>query len=60
MTTAYTPERTTTRGQTVRLNNIEMHYEEYGTGKPLALLHGFGGWHRTGTPLLPSSQSAID
>jgi pimeloyl-ACP methyl ester carboxylesterase len=37
------PERTANRGQTVQLNNMEMHYEEYGTGKPLVLLHGFGG-----------------
>jgi predicted alpha/beta-fold hydrolase len=24
-------------------HNVEMYYEEYGTGKPLVLLHGFGG-----------------
>ena len=49
MTMTYAPERTTSRGQTVQLNNIEVHYEEHGTGKPLVLLHGFGGctqnWH---------------
>lgn len=43
MTAMYTSERTSTRGHTVQLNNIEMHYEEYGVGKPLVLLHGFGG-----------------
>jgi len=43
VTTAYAPERRTTRGQRIRLNTIEMHYEEYGAGKPLVLLHGFGG-----------------
>lgn len=49
MTTTYTAERTTARGHTVQINNIELYYEEYGAGKPLVLLHGFGGcaqdWH---------------
>jgi pimeloyl-ACP methyl ester carboxylesterase len=49
MTTTYAPKLTTTRGHTVQINNIEMYYEEYGVGKPLVLLHGFGGcaqnWH---------------
>jgi len=49
MTTTGTPKGTTTRGHTVQINNIEMYYEEYGVGKPLVLLHGFGGctqnWH---------------
>jgi len=31
------------------INSLEMYYEEYGTGTPLVLLHGFGGcsqnWH---------------
>jgi pimeloyl-ACP methyl ester carboxylesterase len=43
MTTTYAPKQTTTRGHTVQINNIEMYYEEYGAGKPLVLLHGFGG-----------------
>jgi pimeloyl-ACP methyl ester carboxylesterase len=30
-------------GQTVRLNDIEMHYRTLGSGEPLLLLHGFGG-----------------
>lgn len=37
------PERATTCGHTVQINDIEMYYEEYGAGKPLVLLHGFGG-----------------
>ena len=45
----YAPERTATRGRIIELDNIEMHYEEYGEGEPLVLLHGFGGctqnWH---------------
>jgi pimeloyl-ACP methyl ester carboxylesterase len=49
MTTRYAPKGTTTRGHTVQINDIEMYYEEYGVGKPLVLLHGFGGcaqnWH---------------
>lgn len=49
MTTTYAPKQTTTRGRIVKINSIEMYYEEYGAGKPLVLLHGFGGcvqnWH---------------
>ncbi len=49
MTTKRPPQRPAARGQTVQVNNIEMYYEEYGVGKPLVLLHGFGGcaqtWH---------------
>ncbi len=49
MTTTYAPKRTTTRGHTVQINNIALYSEEYGVGKPLVLLHGFGGcaqnWH---------------
>lgn len=33
----------------VQVNDVELHYEEYGEGMPLVLLHGFGGctqnWH---------------
>ena len=49
MKSTYAPNQTTTRGNTVHINNIEMYFEEYGVGKPLVLLHGFGGcaqnWH---------------
>lgn len=49
MKTTYAPKQTTTCGHTVQINDIEMYYEEYGVGKPLVLLHGFGGcsqnWH---------------
>lgn len=49
MKTKYAPKQTTTLGHTVQIDNIEIYYEEYGTGKPLVLLHGFGGcaqnWH---------------
>jgi len=43
MKSTYAPKQTTVRGHTVQVNNIEMYYEEYGAGKPLVLLHGFGG-----------------
>jgi len=29
-------------GRTVRVNDIEMYYEERGAGEPLVLMHGFG------------------
>jgi pimeloyl-ACP methyl ester carboxylesterase len=49
MAKTYAPKVTTTRGHTVQIGNIELYYEEYGVGKPLLLLHGFGGcsqnWH---------------
>lgn len=49
MTSPYAPKETNTRGRTVQVNGVELHYEEYGAGKPLVLLHGFGGctqnWH---------------
>src|SRR5438128_8786808 len=49
MTMPYAPQQTTARGHTVHVNEIEMYYEEHGAGKPLVLLHGFGGctqnWH---------------
>jgi pimeloyl-ACP methyl ester carboxylesterase len=43
MAKTYAPQQTTIRGHTVPINNMEMYYEEYGDGKPLVLLHGFGG-----------------
>lgn len=49
MKTKYAPKRRAARGHTVQINDIEIYYEEYGTGEPLVLLHGFGGcsqnWH---------------
>ena len=49
MTTTYALKQTTTGGHVVQVNDIEMYYEECGVGKPLVLLHGFGGcaqnWH---------------
>jgi len=49
MKSTYAPKQTASRGNTIQINTIEMYYEEYGVGKPLVLLHGFGGcaqnWH---------------
>ena len=47
--TTYAPKRETAGGRTVQIHNLELYCEEYGAGKPLVLLHGFGGcsqnWH---------------
>jgi pimeloyl-ACP methyl ester carboxylesterase len=43
MTITYTQEQPTTRGTLIKLNNLELYYEELGAGEPLLLLHGFGG-----------------
>jgi len=49
MATSNAPQQTAARGHVVRVDNIDMYYEEYGVGEPLVLLHGFGGcaqnWH---------------
>lgn len=33
----------TGKGRTAEVGSIDMYYEEYGSGAPLVLLHGFGG-----------------
>lgn len=49
MAMKHDPKQSTPSGHIVQINNIEIYYEEYGEGKPLVLLHGFGGcsqnWH---------------
>jgi pimeloyl-ACP methyl ester carboxylesterase len=49
MKTTNVRKRTAAHGHTVHINSMEMYYEEYGSGTPLVLLHGFGGcaknWH---------------
>jgi len=37
-------------GKIARINGLEMHYEERGSGEPLLLLHGFGGCASEWTP----------
>ncbi|MES2829452.1 MAG: alpha/beta hydrolase [Bacteroidota bacterium] len=48
MSETYTSKQTI-RGQSVQLSSLTLYYEECGAGKPLVLLHGFGGctqnWH---------------
>lgn len=36
-------ETSSTQGQTVAINDIEMYYEVHGQGEPLVMLHGFSG-----------------
>jgi pimeloyl-ACP methyl ester carboxylesterase len=43
MTKTYASKQTVSSGHSVQISNMEMYYEEYGVGKPLVLLHGFGG-----------------
>lgn len=49
MAKSYVSKQKTSNGHSIQINNMEMYYEEYGTGNPLLLLHGFGGcsqnWH---------------
>jgi len=33
----------TNRGRVVQLHDVQLYYEDYGAGRPLVLLHGFGG-----------------
>lgn len=39
-------------GRTIALGNLELYYEEAGTGAPLLLLHGFGGCTLNWTPFV--------
>lgn len=50
MTKTEAPDRAAPRGHTVRVNDIDLYYEEHGAGDPLLLLHGFGGCTRTWQP----------
>jgi len=43
MSKKYAPKQTTALGHSVQIDEMEIYYEEYGVGKPLVLLHGFGG-----------------
>jgi pimeloyl-ACP methyl ester carboxylesterase len=49
MTTPYIPEQAAAGGRIVQTEHVSLYYEQYGTGEPLVLLHGFGGstqnWH---------------
>lgn len=54
MATKYAPKQATAQGHIVQINNIEVYYEEYGAGKPLLLLHGFGGCGQNWQPFIPA------
>ncbi|TNE70441.1 alpha/beta hydrolase [bacterium] len=50
MKSKYAPKPSSNQsGKMIPINNLELYYEEIGAGKPLLLLHGFGGcsqnWH---------------
>jgi len=46
-------DEATNRGRIVQLGNVELYYEEYGAGRPLILLHGFGGCGQNWHPFIP-------
>lgn len=48
----YAPKQAITSGHSVQIDDIELYYEEYGTGKPLVLLHGFGGCSQNWQPFI--------
>src|SRR3954470_15263029 len=52
MATTYAPKPTAARGHVVRIDDIEMYYEEHGSGSPLVLLHGFGGCTQNWQPFI--------
>jgi len=52
MKSIYAPIHTNARGKTVQIKTVEIYYEEYGDGKPLVLLHGFGGCSQNWYPFI--------
>ena len=52
MAPKYAAERATPRGRIIPLDHMEMYYEESGAGKPLVLLHGFGGCTQNWSPFV--------
>ncbi len=48
--TSFGSEKPTARGHLVPINGMDMYYEEQGSGKPLVLLHGFGGCGKNWAP----------
>ena len=51
-------EQASTTGRTVRVNDIEMYYEERGAGEPLVLLHRLAAVVSSGCPWPTGSPSA--
>lgn len=54
MTKTYAPKHPSPKGHSVQISDITMYYEEYGAGKPLLLLHGFGGCTQNWYPFIAS------
>jgi pimeloyl-ACP methyl ester carboxylesterase len=52
MTNKYAPKLTDIRGQIIKIGNLDLYFEEYGSGKPLLLLHGFGGCAQNWQPFI--------
>jgi pimeloyl-ACP methyl ester carboxylesterase len=52
MSSKYAPKFRNSRGNSVQINNLDIYYEEYGDGKPLLLLHGFGGCSQNWYPFI--------
>lgn len=52
MTPKYAPEGAAPTGRIIPLDQTEMYYEESGAGKPLVLLHGFGGCTQNWSPFV--------
>lgn len=48
--TAFSSDKAGEVGHAVPVNGIDMYYKEHGSGKPLVLLHGFGGCGTDWTP----------
>jgi pimeloyl-ACP methyl ester carboxylesterase len=57
-TIAPSEARDATRGHTVAINGIDMHFQERGTGSPLVLLHGFGGCGENWEPFIAELSAA--
>lgn len=43
MSKNYAPKQHSKGGKSAQVGDIDLYYEEYGSGEPLVLLHGFGG-----------------
>lgn len=39
----YAPKQHSKDGKSIQVGDIDVYYEEYGSGESLVLLHGFGG-----------------
>ena len=52
MTPTEHPRPTALLGHSIQINGLSMYYEGSGVGKPLVLLHGFGGCTKTWEPFV--------